>query len=282
MRYQRLFAVEIRHAYLGGERCGDLGVEPSPECTSALLGHRLVARPRVGGIEVFAPLDAQRQPFVPLAAGLQLRFDLRVRKPEFAGYTDSSAWAHLAHPTWRGSGSGGGELELGEGEVDEHGRAPPRFRQSPDLLGALVIAGVGASWLASPPTFALTLASPSLRWIYYLTTTRQSLDTPRIEDGEPDRGLSFTGEPLSPDNVDPGTDPLGSRLLARDPARSCFRLISAEPLALSRTPRRGLALHLGLELLIGELPNPSIRDFTTLTLEPDAEPQVSLYRVLEY
>ena len=75
---------------------------------------------------------------------------------------------------------------------------------------------------------------------------------------------------------------MGRRLRALHEGRRCFRLTSATAVICRRAPLRRLALLLGDEVLVPELPNPSIHSRSRLRVEADDEPSTTLFRVLEY
>lgn len=274
MKHRRLFDLRVRHGFFADGGCPDLAIEPSarhPGGARALARHRLLALPRPDGLEVLAEVGGDGDPTIALT-DLSLRFDLRVSGPDFAHYTDSSAWQDLLGPTWGGSSADGGPLVLGAGAGDH----------PPDVVAAVVVSGLSAAWLAAPPRFFLDLKAREALWVYYLLTTRPNGQPPAIRDGELARALGFARVQLSPDNAAAADDPVGHRLLARYPERRCFRMISDRPIACRRAPVRQLALYLGEELLLRELSNPSIHSHATLRVEPNAEPRPSLFRVIEY
>ncbi len=273
MRYQRIFELQIRHGYYVDGRCTDLAIEPSTseDGERALARHRLLAKPRAGGLEVVGPVDGEGKPFIALE-GLRLRFDLRIASSNFVRATDLATWTKLVAPRYRNKSGVTGKLELAEKAASPH---------PPGIAAAVQISNISSSWLAKPPSFTLELSPLSTLWVYYLTTTRSNGAAPQISDSDPERPLAFESTLLSPNDALASSDPIGHGLLRRYPDRRCFRLISGQLLACQQAPRRKLALYLGDELLIRELANPAIQDFTILTLEPN-KPRDSLFRVVEF
>ncbi len=271
MRHRRLFDLRVRHAFHAGGGSPDLEIEPRawhPGGARALARHRLLARPRPDGLEILAELDAHGEPQIRLSDDLTLGFDVRVTGPDFAHTTDLEPWTGLAAPTYRGSAPAGGALTLG------HASTP-----HPHMVAAgIEISGITAAWLTAPPRFTLELPARRALWVYYLMTTRGDGASPQIRDLEPSRALEFQGEQLAP-----GTDdPIGHRLVARHPERRCHRFTSARPIACHRAPLRQLALMLGQDLLIQDLPNPAIHSHATIKVGPAQEPSNTLFRVIEY
>ncbi len=266
MRHAPLFSVAIGHEYLAGAPSPDLEISPhnGPDGARALARHRLIARPRPGELQVLAPLGADDKPVVTIS-DLPLRFDVRITGPDFASYTDTRHWPQ--HPQFRGTTPG--PLVLAAG--------PPLPR---DVVASIEIAGVDATWLTAPRRFTLELPATNPHWVFYTLTARPGDVLPEIRDDEPGRGITFTREPLA--DVDPALDPVGHRLAARNPGRRAFRFTSVDPVPTRRAARRQLALYLGGDLLLRELPCPSIHSPTTIRAQSPAEPRESLFRVIEY
>lgn len=271
MRHRRLFDLRVRHDFHVGGGSPDLEIEPRswhPGGARALARHRLLARPRPDGLEILAELDAHGDPQIHLADDLTLGFDVRVTGPDFVHTTDPDPWTGLAAPTYRGSAPAGGALTLG----------PASTPHPKDVAAGIEISGITPAWLTAPPRFTLDLPARRALWVYYLCTTRSNGASPQIHDLEPTRALAFQGEQLAPET----DDPIGQRLLARNPERRCYRFTSARPIACQRAPLRQLALMLGQDLLIQDLPNPAIQSHATLKVGPAKEPSNTLFRVIEY
>jgi hypothetical protein len=271
MRHRRLFDLRVRHDFYAGGGSPDLTIEPrtwNPDGARALARHRLLARPQPDGLEILAEQDADDQPQIRLAHDLTLGFDVHVTGSEFVHYTAPGPYPGPAAPTYRGSAPAGGTLTL----------APVTTRSPRDVAASIEISGITANWLAAPPRFTLDLPARSALWVYYLTTARGNGATPQIHDLEPTRALVFEGEQLTPAT----DDPIGRRLLAHHPDRRCHRFTSTRPIACHRTPLRQLALMLGQDLLIQDLPNPAIHSHATLKVGPAEEPSNTLFRVIEY
>lgn len=273
MKHRRLFDLRVRHEYFAGRGCPDLRISPQPtsDGARALARHRLLARPCPDGLEILGPVDDAGQPFITLT-DLRLTFAVQVTHADFHHYTDLTAWAALPAPLYRGAhADGGGALTLAAGD-------PPL---PAGAAASIHITGITADWLAAPPRFTLELPATRAAWVFYLLTARPTATAPEIRDGEPGRDLAFERVLLGADGVTAGDDPVGHHLLATHPDRRCFRFTSTRPLACRSAPTRGLALHLGDELLLRELGSPDIRSRAAISL-PDAASQHSLFRVIEY
>lgn len=272
MKHRRLFDLRVRHAFHDGGVCPDVTLAPRtrlPDGARALARHRLRAIARPDGLEIVAEVGPDDKPLID-PTGLQLGFDVRVTGPDFAHYTDASAWRSFPCPTYRGDSPAGGTLSLTTGPEGH----------PPDVAAAVEIRAIAPGWLAAPPRFWLDLPAREALWVYYLVTARPNGSPPEIKDGEPARDLAFSRTLLSSETA--AGDPVGAGLLARHPDRRCFRMVSERPLACRRAPLRQLALYLGDELLLRELPNPAISSHATLRVEPQEQPRPSLFRVIEY
>jgi hypothetical protein len=276
MRYQRLFSIEVNHGFYPSSPCRDARIEPRSTNGSgvrALNRYRLLTRRWANGIEVATPIDDDDQPLISFAPDLELGFDLRVDNPDFALFTDLSAWAGLDRPILR---SVQGQLALSLGDEVEPAPRPH------DVMAVIAIEGLAASWLANPPKFTIEFSVRSRYWVYYLVTHRTG--TPGIVNAE---APSFAATELSSaealadlavkDAFERNSDPTDPR---------CIRWISGQPIPGTQDPLRNLELRLAVdenplndEVLVDELPNPSLQHRLAPLNPGDAE---SLFHVVEY
>jgi hypothetical protein len=274
MRFQPVFELHLNHAAYPNGRCSELRIEPRaqhPTGARALARHRLLARQRPHGLDVIAQLDDGADVFrsaFPAVSELVFGFELQVTGSEFATVTELAAWTNLACPVYRATGPG--QLQL----VPDSLEARPR----PGVAALLEITGLTPA-LSGPSIFTLDFAARSVPWVYYLLTARELPEPPRIEDTG-SKPLTFVREQLTLAKTTASADPIGRRLLERHPEHRCYRFRSKKALPLQRGARRKLAVHLGEQLLIGELPPPSITNFTLLTLKTG--PRQVLFKVVEY
>jgi hypothetical protein len=272
VKYQTLLELRVAHDGYPDGRCTGVRIAPrdwEPTGTRALERHRLLARPRPDGLDVLGRLDERGRPFLDFD-DLTLSFDLLVSDGELALRTDLEPLRKLAAPTFRRARSGS-ELKLREGET----RLPAH------VLAGVELTDVDASWLRSPRLFVVPLEARQALWVYYVLTERRG-EPPRIVDSDGQRGLQFASEPLTDATALAESDPVGADLLTRHGAQICYRLTSDRPLASLRAPLRGLALHRGDQLLVTDLPSPSIRNHATLVLAAGSKPRDALYSVLTY
>lgn len=268
MRYQPLFSLQIWHAGYGDGRFGDLQLHLRAEDQRELARHRALVRARPHGLEVAVRMASDDTPMVAIA-GLTASFELRATSPNFAANTDLSAWAEL-------DGMARYALVDDDEKLQLVGAVPRSA--DPGVLARIDVPSVSAAWLASPPTFTLAFAPRQAVWVYYLLTKRADDGQPRIEDGDRKHPLSFVRKRLTAANTPASDDPIGARLLQRNPGHRCHRLTSKRPVAWRRTARRQLSLYLGDELLIRELATPALQNSSILA-KPTRE---TLYRVVVY
>lgn len=278
MRYQPLFMLQVRHAGYPDGRCDHVqlvarGDHPSGE--RALARHRLLVRTRPHGIEVMARVEGQGDELRPTVAldGLSLGFELRAIGSGFATNTDLSAWANTTGVPHYVADAG--QLQLAELAELAESSGPSA---GAGVLARIDVLAVRAAWLAEPPTFTLEFTARSALWVYYLLTKRGQGEDPHIEDGDRKHPLGFVRKRLTAANTPASVDPIGARLLQRNPEHRCHRLVSKRPVAWRQTARRQLSLYLGDELLIRELATPSLQNSAILAKPP----RETLYHVVVY
>jgi hypothetical protein len=261
VRHQLLFAIRVEHAYYSGERCPALVVEPRPATRKLLAGRRLLAGARSDGLDVLAPVDAEDRPFITLENGLSLGFDLRPVDSDLLLFTDLAPFRAFSRPRLRNAD--GDALVLAEGEA-------PLARGA---LATIEIAGVDGAWTAAPPTFTVTLAPREARWIYYWVGGDSEISIVDDDPARSDAPIEFEAETATSEG-----DRIAEDLARRYPEQSRLRLVSRQALACRAAPRRHLSLRAGDEVLTSELPNPALRNQSTITR--DGQRQDSLYQVL--
>lgn len=272
MKHRRLFDIRVRHQYFAGRACPDLVVAPSTRGLSVLQRQRLLARTSPDGLEVIAGVDELGDPAIPFLNDLRIEFAVHVTDDDFYHYTDTGAWDAVAAPVYRDARAEGGALILAAGDRVA----------SPGPAARIEISGVTAAWLAAPPRFTLELKSPAAAWVFYLLTARPNGALPELRIDDAQAGLAFERVLLAPGAVAEADDPVGHHLLVQHPGRRCVRFASTAPITSRSAATRGLALHLGGELLLHELGSPDLRSRAALKLMPDQPAQPSLYRVIEY
>lgn len=271
MKYQILF--ELRNAHGGYPQgfCSGVRIQPSekqPNGIRALARHRLITKPQLNGLTVLGCVDDRRKPFIRLD-NLSLSFDLIVSDQEFALRTDLDPIRRLNSPIWvrRRSDT---NLRLRSGES----------RLLPNVLAGVEITGIRSSWLRKPRHFIVPFAAKKTRWVYYLFTNRKG-KPPRIVDKNRTRSLEFDESPTNDYGLI-NSDAIAALLREGRDSRNCYRLVSRLPVSNEKTRVLGLALYSGDQLLIPQLPHPSIRNYASLDLSADSMPQEVLYHALDY
>ncbi len=98
MAYRVLFTLEIVHAYYSDTRCPDFDILPTPATQKTLRGLRATLKPFANGLRVLIPLDDEGAPLVAIPQGALFSFQLRLRNPNFALFSDLDAYNQLPVP----------------------------------------------------------------------------------------------------------------------------------------------------------------------------------------
>ncbi|MFV8751778.1 hypothetical protein ACNOYE_14630 [Nannocystaceae bacterium ST9] len=272
MRHQLLVELRVQHDGYPKGRCTGVQIQPrewQPSGTRALARHRLLTRPQPDGLDVLGRLDERGKPFLDFR-GLELSFDMLVLERDFVLRSDLEPLRKLDAPTWRRPRSGN-ELKL------KAGAAP----LPAGVLAGIELTDVDAGWLRNPRRFVMVVPAKQALLVFYLVGRRNGA-TPTILTGEGSRSIGFVCESLPEVEDLASRDPVGAALVARHPGQPIHRLATEQAQAARSQALRGLALRLGEQTLLAELPTPSIHQHTTLALTADSKPRDALYRVLEY
>ena len=135
MRYLSLFGLRIRHDYHPDGTCGDLQVLPSVKTRRLMDRHRLRLQQLPDGLSVAAASDSTG-PLIALPHNEVFEFELGLRDPAFAHFTDLQAHAGLMAPVYRNVPDGGTALQLGDSASwhTESWVAPARARKATFVL----------------------------------------------------------------------------------------------------------------------------------------------------
>ncbi len=87
MQYQSYFNLSLHHSFYHRPICPDLVLAPTLACQCLLKGHRLVLKPGVNGLQLLIPIGPDQRPVLPLDESLILTFLLKLKKPDFASFT---------------------------------------------------------------------------------------------------------------------------------------------------------------------------------------------------
>ena len=114
MRVLNLFGLRIRHDYHPDGTCGDLHVQPTAKTRRLMERHRLRLQSLPDGLSVAAASHGDG-PLIAPPYDEVFEFELGLRDPAFAAFTDLRLHAGLSAPVYRNRPDGSAELQLGEG-----------------------------------------------------------------------------------------------------------------------------------------------------------------------
>lgn len=135
MKYLSLFGLRIRHDYHPDGACSNLHVLPTPKTHRLMERHRLRLQPLSGGLSVAAASDGAG-PLIAPPYNQVFEFELHLRDPDFAYFTDLQAHSRLSAPVYRNKPDGGAALQLDDGESwqTESWVCPARARKATFVL----------------------------------------------------------------------------------------------------------------------------------------------------
>jgi hypothetical protein len=266
MKYLPLFTLQLTHSYYADGRCPDLEVEPAPETQRLLRNHRCLVRQLPDGAQVFVA-TVGGEAVIPLSPGMTFTFELRLRNPEFALFTDVAPGATpvFANPRV----SAGAPVALTP--------APGKGAAAGGAFATAVIAygGKAPAVGGNPGVYRVAFEAKQLRWVYYLVADGAGFAiADRARNGA---ALQFGGgaDLARPDPE----DAVAVALAAQYPAMRRLRFVSEQPVPCRQNPRRSIQLLQDGDAVIETLPNPSLRNFAALG---GAAGGPCLYHVVRY
>jgi hypothetical protein len=280
VKFVPVFSLQLLHPYYRDQRCPDFTIAPTPETERLLRNHRCVLKATPNGLRVLIGGDAPHVPLIPLRKGLVFAFRLHLENPDFALFTDLSEVTNTPAPVYTNTeagAAGGSTLSLVS--------RPPRVEGG---AFAEVDIGVTDSLLdlaAGPEELSIRFTAKQVRWAYYCVTDVGDATAPlRIVDGDASPVVfSETNRTHLNRHPDPG-DAIAFALGARYPEKQRFRFLSDHAVPCQQAARKRLQLQLGDSRLAEALPNPSLRDYSMITVTPGQTPQREhvLFHVLTY
>jgi hypothetical protein len=118
VRYVPLVALRLRHPYYADGRCPDFEVRLTASGRRVAERHRLIVRPTADGVVLITAVDGDGVPPIELTDDAPITLELALQNPDFARFTDLSAFAGNAAPRLvNANAPSGGELTLGEREA---------------------------------------------------------------------------------------------------------------------------------------------------------------------
>ena len=115
MRHIPLFDLGVRHSYYSDGKSPDFSIVPTRETSGLLDNFRAMTKPMPDGLRVITTVTESGDAFIPLPDGVVLRFEMRLKNPEFALITDPRDMATSKSSLYTNvnlTGDGGAELEL--------------------------------------------------------------------------------------------------------------------------------------------------------------------------
>lgn len=88
MKYLPLIIIRIKHNFYDSGNCPDFSVIADPQTARLLTNHRCRVKPDAYGLTVYVPVENE-QPLIKFADDCQWSFDLKLKRDDFALYTDS-------------------------------------------------------------------------------------------------------------------------------------------------------------------------------------------------
>ena len=135
MKYLSLFSLRVTHDYHAGGACSDLHVLPTAKTRRLMERHRLRLQPLSDGLSVAAASDGNG-PLIAPPRNEVFEFELGLREPAFAHFTDLRPHAGLGAPVYRNWPDGGVALQLGDSDSwqTESWVCPARARKATFVL----------------------------------------------------------------------------------------------------------------------------------------------------
>ncbi len=264
MKFLPLLDLSIKHSYYADGCCPDFLLTPDPKTCRLLRNLRGVLKSRADGVSVVVPVDEEQSlSFIPLPKYAIFTFQLNLRNPDFALFTDlTTVTAHASGPA--------ATCKL---------RYPIKAGRESPLLIPMAITISLAQFSINPLVLTVEFIARQLRWSYYFVTDLNA-NGREFAIVDADKTSSWIISEQHPDPIDP--DPVAA-LLARQYSNIAgikyWRFVSTAPVPCQRRPRH-LQLCLGDSNLIEHLPNPSIRSYTRIDIANES--QDTFYQVVKY
>ena len=158
MPIRPLVEITVAHPYFASGSFAGAGLVPDAATDTRLRGLRLVAKPRRGGLTVFADLDAAGAPKIPLPPHTRLTFELPRLPPDLAEATVLSAFEPGATFTDEGVAGGAEPLRLVVREARGRERLEKPAGPATLVLGGRPRAGtLAAAFIIVPPAGGATV-----------------------------------------------------------------------------------------------------------------------------
>jgi hypothetical protein len=276
MKYLPLLQLYLTHTYYADGRCPDFLVEPTPATRRLLDNYRCIAKALPDGMRVLAAATDDGAALIQSTKGMRFVFQLTLRNPDFALFTDLEAVAPFAMRRYANKRVSTGKpapltfaAQAGE----------PVSRRAGEIFAELEISyGDSTPAIApGPALFQLAFQARQARWKYYVATDNTS-DPFRIVDQDKDAPLVFGGlnEPVKT------LDSIATRLADQYPNLRVLRFMSKSAIPCRQQTRKQLQLFAGEQVAVAALPNPSLRNYA-IDDEPGGSPGAAcLFHIVNY
>ncbi|NEQ11343.1 MULTISPECIES: hypothetical protein [unclassified Moorena] len=273
MLYKQLFELSILHDYYRDKVCPDLSVEPTPECSRVLRGHRLIVKNKVNGIVVITPVysensenseNSEQKPWVELADNLQFTFILKLKNQDFIDFTDID-WKPVDNVSYHFSNENNNENKASDLDIIHTQWCYIKVPRVQTIFGIVDIYNNSSMSkdLNQGSDYKITFNAKKQPWYYYLVTDQLTNgDEFLIEDKDPTRKpeIKFTRS-TSADAKE--TDPIFSALNQQFPESQQYCFKSDSEIACQEAGRQNIQLLIKKKNELGDpsvwidhLPNP--------------------------
>jgi hypothetical protein len=145
----------VTHPYYDDGRSNDFTIEPTARTVSRLAGLKLFWKQRAGQLSVFAGLNGQGRPIIPLSSAETLGFVLRLRGRDFRSFTDLDSFDALPAPLFTDGGTDGGP-DGGTGSANPLALRLTTRTATRQVASTVMLPGPGEGFLLSDPPLART------------------------------------------------------------------------------------------------------------------------------
>ncbi len=280
MKFFPVFSLQLLHSYYRDGRCLDFAIEPTLETQRLLKNHRCVLKTTPNGVQVLIGGDAQHVPLIALQKGMVFSFHLRLQNSEFPLFTDLSAITPNPAPLYTNA-------KVGVADNSPFTLASRKSKLAVGVFADIEIEMTDSllDFAAKPGEFSIMFTAKQARWAYYCITDLNDAGTQlRIIDGDASPIVfSDTNSTHLNQQPDP-TDVVAVSLGEQYPEKQRFRFVSDNLIPCQQAARKLLQLQSGANRLAEALPNPSLRDYSTMgaTGGQSSPSQYVLFHIIKY
>lgn len=250
--YAELFSITITHDYYRGKICPDFIMEPTPNCRKILKNHHIVMKNKVNGAQFVVAVGNNNQPFIDLSDISKLTFYMKLNQTALSNYTTLTPI----------------EKNKIYYYTSENAQPLKRLRLEHVLKSKVELPANNAAVFAvieignnpvitlssSPKQYTIRFAAKAINWKYYFITNKSSTATLAVADRNGDT------EVITFNSINIENDAIGTELKEKYPANDIHLFRSGAPVSYREAGRRKMKLMNKKNVLIENLPNPSIND----------------------